>query len=81
MRKTRLRERAKHTREKVSEQDWVLRRWKGMQRSKNWLQAGEGTHSRKRKKRNWIPFSALIFLNFSSKEKRKLKEIGCFQAS
>lgn len=41
MRKTRLTERAKHTREKVSEQDWVLRRWKGMQRSKNWLQAGE----------------------------------------
>ena len=36
MRKTQLREKAKHTREKVSEQDWVLRRWKGMQRSKNW---------------------------------------------
>ena len=36
MRKTWLREKAKDTRKKVSEQAWVLRRWKGMQRSKNW---------------------------------------------
>lgn len=36
MRKTWLREKAKDTREKVSEQAWVLRRWKGMQGPKNW---------------------------------------------
>ena len=31
-----LREKAKYTGEKISEQDWVVRRWKGMQRSKDW---------------------------------------------
>lgn len=31
-----LREKAKYAGEKVSEQDWVVRRWKGMQRPKGW---------------------------------------------